>query len=83
MTHLSRSARIAFTPALQAKRAALVEADWYGAPCAPLPRVLSACAFPKSMLDKDDKSPHCSCGSGDGSDEHGSKCELVTEGLLA
>jgi hypothetical protein len=34
------------------------------------------------MLDRDDKSPHCSCGSGDGSDEHGDKCELVTEGLL-
>jgi hypothetical protein len=30
----------------------------------------------------DDKSPHCSCGSGDGSDAHAESCELVAEGDL-
>jgi hypothetical protein len=35
---------------------------------------------PADMINRDDKSPHCSYGAGDGSDEHSDDCELIEEG---
>jgi hypothetical protein len=32
------------------------------------------------MIDRDDKSPHCSCGAGDGSDEHSRRLRIHREG---